>query len=94
MTTSVQKRQEHNHRGRDAHTHTAEDHRKYTYALLARDIRRLTAKIHRANIDADTRQMIDSALEQLESRVWLISFHDPPAAGWSKIRTYTRTAVR
>jgi hypothetical protein len=56
---------------------TAEDHRKFVYALLSRDVRRLTAKIHRADIDGDTRDMIDSALEQLESRVWLMSFHDP-----------------
>jgi hypothetical protein len=57
--------------------YTAEDGRKHNYALLARDIRRLTAKIHRADIDDDTRDMIDSALEQLEVRVWLMSFHDP-----------------
>ncbi len=57
--------------------YSAEDHRKYHYALLARDIRRLAAKIHRANVDDDTRQMIDTALEQLEARVWLMSFHDP-----------------
>ncbi len=54
----------------------AEDSRKHMYALLARDIRRLTAKIHRTNID-DARQMIDAALDQLETRVWLLSFHDP-----------------
>ncbi len=59
------------------HTHTAEDHKKYTYALLARDIRSMTANMHRANIDDDTRQMIGTALEQLEARVWLMSFHDP-----------------
>jgi hypothetical protein len=57
--------------------YNSEDGRKYNYALLARDIRRLTATIQRANIDDDTREMIDAALEQLESRVWLFSFHDP-----------------
>ena len=55
----------------------AENHRRHNYALLARDIRRLTAMIHRAEIDGDTREMIDSALEQLEGRVWLMSFHEP-----------------
>jgi hypothetical protein len=57
--------------------YNAEDSRKHNYALLARDIRRLTAKIHRADIDGDTREMIDSALDRLETRVWLMSFHDP-----------------
>jgi hypothetical protein len=37
----------------------------------------LAAKVHRTNIDDDTREMIDSALDQLESRVWLLAFHDP-----------------
>jgi hypothetical protein len=55
----------------------AEDHRKYIYALLARDIRRLTATIHRTDIDDGKREMIDTALEQLETRAWLMSFHDP-----------------
>jgi hypothetical protein len=58
-------------------SYNAEDHRKHNYALLARDIRRLTAKVHRAEIDGDTLEMIDSALDQLEGRVWLMSFHDP-----------------
>lgn len=58
-------------------TYSAEDGRKYNYAVLARDIRRLTATIHRADIDGGTRELIDTALEQLESRVWLMSFHDP-----------------
>jgi hypothetical protein len=35
--------------------YTAEDHQKFGYALLSRDIRRLTALIHRAEIDGDTR---------------------------------------
>jgi hypothetical protein len=55
----------------------AEDHRKHNYALLARDIRRLTAKIHRADIDDATREMIDAAPDQLETRAWAMSFHDP-----------------
>jgi hypothetical protein len=55
----------------------AEDHRKFDYALVARDIRRLTALIHRADIDDETRDLLDAALEQLEARVWLTSFHDP-----------------
>ena len=58
-------------------TYNAGDHTKSNYALLAREIRRLTAKVHHANIDNDTTAMIDSALEQLEGRVWLMSFHDP-----------------
>ncbi len=62
------------------HTHTAEDHSKHNPALFSRDIRRLTAKIHRANIDGDTRQVIDSALELLEARAWLLTFDDPPVA--------------
>lgn len=56
--------------------HNAEDHLKFLYALVARDIRRLTAKIHRADIDDDTREAINAALEQLEARVWTMSFHD------------------
>jgi hypothetical protein len=58
-------------------TYNAEDHTKYNYALLGREIRRLTAKVHHANIDNGTTAMIDSALEQLEGRVSLMSFHDP-----------------
>ena len=61
--------------------YNAEDQRKQNYALLARDIRRLTAKIHRADIDDDTLEMIDSALDQLEARVWLMSFHDHVSGG-------------
>ena len=57
--------------------YTAEDHQKFGYALLSRDIRRLTALIHRTEIDGDTRAMIDAALEQLEARVWVTFFHDP-----------------
>jgi hypothetical protein len=53
----------------EMNAYTAWDGRKYNYALLARDIRRLTATIHRADIDDDTWELIDSALEQLESRV-------------------------
>jgi hypothetical protein len=45
--------------------------------LLARDIRRLTAKIHRANPDDHIRQMIDAAPDQLEARVWVMAFDDP-----------------
>ncbi len=58
-------------------SYSNEDHRKFVYALIARDIRRLTAKIQRANIDDDTREMIDAALDQLETRVWAMAFHDP-----------------
>lgn len=58
-------------------TYNAEDHRKYTYALLSRDIRRLTAQVHRINIDGDGREMIDVALDQLEGRLWWMSFYDP-----------------
>ncbi len=54
-----------------------EDHRKHCYALLARDIRRLTAMIHRPDLDEDKKAMIDTALEQLETRVWVMAFHDP-----------------
>jgi hypothetical protein len=53
------------------------DDRKHKYALLSRDIRRLTAKIRRANIDDETRERIDAALEQLEARVWVALLHDP-----------------
>lgn len=63
-------------KGRDVSSYTNEDHRKFVYALIARDIRRLTAKVHRANVDDDTRQMIDAALDQLETRAWLLAFHD------------------
>ncbi len=54
-------------------SYSNEDHRKFVYALIARDIRRLTAKIQRANIDDDTREMIDAALDQLETRVWAMA---------------------
>jgi hypothetical protein len=53
------------------------DHKKFDYALVTRDIRRLTALIHRADIDSGTRAMIDAALEQLEARVWVTLLHDP-----------------
>jgi hypothetical protein len=53
------------------------DHKKFDYALVTRDIRRLTALIHRADIDSGTRAMIDAALEQLEARVWVALLHDP-----------------
>jgi hypothetical protein len=55
----------------------AEDHRKFSHALVSRDIRRLTALIYRADIDDETRAMIDPALEQLEARVWATLLHDP-----------------
>ncbi len=61
--------------------YNAYDDRKHKYALLSRDIRRLTAKIRRANVDDETREMIDSALDQLETRVWLLAFHDPTTGG-------------
>lgn len=57
--------------------YNADDHRKHNYALLARDIRRLTATIHHSQIDDGRREMIYAALEQLEARVWLTFFHDP-----------------
>ena len=60
-------------------SYTGEDHRKFVYALIARDIRRLAAKVHRANMD-DDRNEIAAALEQLESRVWLFAFTDPTGA--------------
>lgn len=55
----------------------AADDRKFNYALVARDIRRLTALIHRVDIDDETRAMIDAALEQLEARVWTMWMYDP-----------------
>jgi hypothetical protein len=58
-------------------SYTADEHRKFTYALLSPDIRRLTALIHRTEIDGDTRAMIDTALEHLEARVWVTLLHDP-----------------
>jgi hypothetical protein len=61
----------------EMNAYNVEDHRKHNYALLARDIRRLTAKIHRADIDDEARNVIDTALERLESRLWLMSFYDP-----------------
>ncbi|OBI18301.1 hypothetical protein A5712_00340 [Mycobacterium sp. E2327] len=60
--------------------YNADDHRKFTYALFSRDIRRLTAKIHHANIDDETQKMVDAALDQLETRVWVMSFHDPASS--------------
>ena len=61
-------------------SYTAEDHRKFVYALIARDIRRLAARVHRANMDVDDRNEIAAALEQLESRVWLFAFTDATGA--------------
>ncbi len=55
----------------------ADDHRKFNYGLVARDLRRLTALIHGADIGGGTRAMIDAALEQLEARVWVALLHDP-----------------
>lgn len=55
----------------------AHDHKKFDYALVTRDIRRLTALIHRAEIDGATGKFIDAALEQLEARVWMLAFYDP-----------------
>ena len=55
----------------------AVDETKYNYALLARDIRRLAALIHRTDIHGPAREPIDHALEKLESRTWLISFVNP-----------------
>lgn len=58
-------------------TWTTEDHQKFGYALISRDIRRLTALIHCADIDGDSRAVIDAAVEQLDARVWATLFHDP-----------------
>jgi hypothetical protein len=69
--------------------YNAEDGRKYNYALLARDIRRLTATIHRADIDGGTRELIDTALEQLEGRIR----RAPPARGRMS-KTTESTAVQ
>ena len=46
----------------------AEDHRKFAYAPVARDIRRLTALIHGADIDDQSLAMIQPALEHLGAR--------------------------
>ena len=66
---------------RTVNPYNAEDYRKHTYALLSRDIRRLAAKVHCADIDASAMKVIDTALEQIEGRVWLMSFHDPATGG-------------
>jgi hypothetical protein len=58
-------------------SYPAEDHHKFAYALVARDIRRVAALVHRAEIDDGQRAMIDSALEQLESRCWVMFLYDP-----------------
>src|SRR5262249_4541675 len=55
----------------------AEDHRKFAYALVARDIRRVTALVHHTDIDDQTRTAIDAGLEQLEVRTWATLLHDP-----------------
>jgi hypothetical protein len=62
----------------------AEDHRKFAYALVSRDIRRLTAFVHRVDINEETLAMIDNALEQLDNRAWLMSFHDPQSGNLIK----------
>lgn len=56
---------------------TDSDHRKFAYALIARDLRRLTAFVHRAAIDKRLTDSIDGALEQLEARAWAMFLHDP-----------------
>jgi len=55
----------------------AGDHRKFGFALVARDIRRVTALIHRADIDEQQLAMIDAALEQLQARVVWATFIEP-----------------
>jgi hypothetical protein len=55
---------------------TNEDHRKFVYALIGRDIRRLAAVVDRINIPVGARNGIDCALDQLEARVFLLAFAD------------------
>ena len=57
-------------------SYNCDDHKKFMYALCARDIRRLAAMVDRANLDADIRVEMDSALEQLEARLFLFAFAD------------------
>lgn len=55
----------------------ADDHKKFTYALVARDLRRMTAMLHTAALDEPTKRRISGALEQLQVRVMMSFFHDP-----------------
>jgi len=56
----------------------AEDHRKFSYALVARDVRRLTASIHQADIDDQSLVAMGAALDQLEARaVWAMLLYEP-----------------
>jgi hypothetical protein len=58
-------------------TYKIEDHRKYAAAMLSRDLRRLVAIVYGADIDDETIETFDSAIELLNNRVWLFSFYDP-----------------
>lgn len=49
---------------------TAEDYRKFGYALVARDVRRLAALLHQTDIDDGTKVSVDIALSHVEMRVW------------------------
>lgn len=65
-----------NRKGNDMRSYNCEDHKKFVYALCARDIRRLAAMVDRASLDVNARSEIDCALEQLEARLFLFWFAD------------------
>ena len=55
----------------------ADDHKKFAHALVARDVRRLNALIHRADIDGHRLATIETALQKLQLRVTWAMLVDP-----------------
>ena len=54
-----------------------DDYMRFSYALIARDVRRLTAHLYSANLDESLRMQIGAALDQLECRVRSTLMYDP-----------------
>lgn len=61
----------------DRNPFTADDYRKFGYALVARDVRRLAALLHQTDIDDGTKDSVDTALSHVEMRVWATLLCDP-----------------
>jgi hypothetical protein len=58
-------------------SHAREDHARFVHALITRDVRRLRAVLDKADLPDATRDQLDNALAQLETRTWALAFHDP-----------------
>jgi hypothetical protein len=57
-------------------TYTTMDYKKYICALGSRDIRRIAAKVRRANLENDAEKEIMRLLEQAEARLLVGIFFD------------------